>query len=94
MKKENRIALRTMSIKARVANILRTELFAYSDDEYEIKYKGKKKLEDQDKIDISNKIWSEYKEMVKLLRNYKTKRRNKAEIQRLREERKELVLSK
>ncbi len=91
---ENKIALKTMAMKSRVANIIRTELFPYSDSDYEIKYKGKKKLEDQDKIDIFNKIWPAYKEMNQSLKNYKTKRQNKAEIQRLREERKNLVLAK
>ena len=91
---ENKIALKTMAMKARVANIIRTELFPFSDDEYAIKYKGKKKFEDQDKIDIFNKIWPAYKEMNQSLKNYKTKRQNKAEIQRLREERKNLVLAK
>lgn len=92
--KNNNVSFKTMSMKARLANYIRKNLYEYSTSDFEVKYKGKKKLGEQDKIRIFDEIWAEYKQMDSDLRNYKEKRRYKAKIQKAREERKNLVLAK
>jgi hypothetical protein len=70
-----------MAMKCRVANIIRKEIY-------------KKKIEDftdKQKIDFFDEIYIEAKKMHYELQAYKSKRQKKAEIQRLREERKNLV---
>lgn len=88
--KINSIAFKSMSIKARLANLLRKELYEYSTNEWDIKYRGKKKLTDEDKIRLFNLFFVETKAMHNELNAYKEKRQYKAEIQRLREERKKV----
>lgn len=39
MKNNNSVALKTMAMKARLVNFIRTELFTISDNEWKIKYK-------------------------------------------------------
>ena len=56
-KQEKAIALKTMAIKARLANIIRTTLFEYSESEYQIKYKNKKRLTEEDKLKIFDEIF-------------------------------------
>lgn len=92
--RNNNVAFNTMSMKARLANYIRKTLFEYSTSDFEIKYRGKKKLGEQDKVRIFDEIWAEYKTMDSDLRNYKEKRRYKAKIQKAREERKNLALAK
>lgn len=83
--KERSIALKTMSMKSRLANFIRTNLYNFSTNDYEIKYKGKKKITDQDKIEFFDKMYPIYKEMESELRTYKDKRKEKARIQALRD---------
>ena len=83
--KERSIALKTMSMKSRLANFIRTNLYNFSTNDYEIKYKGKKKITDQDKIEFFDKMYPIYKEMESELRAYKDKRKEKARIQALRD---------
>lgn len=94
MKKENKIALKTMAMKSRVANLIRTEIYPYSNNEYQIKYKGKKRFSDQDKIRIFDIIYNETIKMSNELTMYKSKRRYKAEIELKRQERKNLAQAK
>lgn len=88
------VTFNTMSMKARLANYIRKTLFEYTTSDFEVKYKNKKKLGEQDKVRIFDEIWAEYKTMDSDLRNYKTKRKYKAEIQKEREKRKSLALAK
>ena len=92
--KNNNVAFNNMSMKARLANYIRKNLYEYSTSDFDVKYKGKKKLGEQDKVRIFDEIWAEYKQMDSDLRNYKEKRRYKAKVQKAREERKNLVLAK
>ena len=86
-KQQKEIALKSMAMKARFANIVRTSLFEFGRNEYQIKYKGKKKLTDKDKLELFDKFWNEYIAMDTELTDYKHKRQDKACIQKLREER-------
>lgn len=83
---EKSVALKTMAMKAKLANLIRKELWKFSDNDFELKYKGKKPISDQDKIEFFNKIWPVYQYMNAELRAYKDKRRFKAEVERLRKE--------
>lgn len=94
MKQEHKVALKTVAMKARVANLIRTEIYPYSNNEYQIKYKGKKKLADQDKIRIFDIIYNETIKMSNELTMYKSKRQYKAFIETERNKRKSLVLAK
>ncbi len=82
------VGFKTLSIKARIANILRKELYFITNDDYTLKYgKNKKKLTDKEKIEYFDKLLPLVQDMHRELNNYKSKRKEKAEIQRLREER-------
>lgn len=85
-KQEKAIALKTMAIKARLANIIRTTLFEYSESEYQIKYKGKKRLTSEDKLKIFDEIFKHNQEMHAELNAYKSKRKFKNQVEKLREE--------
>lgn len=79
--KQINIALKTLAMKARVYNYIRKTLY-------------KKKLEqisDKEKIEIFDKIFAMNFETHWELNAYKNKRSYKAEIQRLREERKKVA---
>lgn len=82
------VSFKTMSMKAKLANFVRTELYPFSDNEFQIKYKGKKRITDQDKIDFFNKMYPILAEMNHDLSQYKIKRKYKALVQKRREERK------
>lgn len=76
--KQNKIAMKTMAIKARVANFLRTELYNYSDNEWAIKYNNKlKDIKSINKEEFFNKLYPLVQEMHSELNNYKKKRRYK-----------------
>jgi hypothetical protein len=85
-KQEKAIALKTMAIKARLANIIRTTLFEYSESEFQIKYKGKKRLTQEDKLRIFDEIFKQNTEMHAELNAYKSKRKFKNQVEKLREE--------
>jgi hypothetical protein len=86
MKKEHKIALKTMAMKAKLVNFLRTELYDYSGNDYQIKYKGKKPLTDKIKLETFDKMYGMFIDMNNELSLYKTKRKYKAEVERLRAE--------
>ena len=86
MKKEHKIALKTMAMKARLVNFLRTELYEYGKTEYEIKYRGKKPLTNEVKLEIFDKMYSTLIEVSNELSLYKSKRKYRAEVERLRNE--------
>jgi hypothetical protein len=72
-----RISLKTLAIKARVYNYIRQTLY-------------KKRLEDftdQQKIEFFNEVWMQNRAAHRELHNYKIKRQRKAEIERLRQQR-------
>ena len=94
MKQENKIALKTMAMKSKLANLIRMEIYPFSDSEYAIKYKGKRKITDKEKLVIFDKIFLAAKEMNIELSNYKQKRQYKTFIQKIREEKKNLALAK
>lgn len=87
MKKEHKIALKTMGMKARLVNFLRTELYDYSMNEYQLKYKGKKPITDEVKLQTFDKMFLMLRDVQNELSLYKTKRKYRAEVERLREER-------
>ena len=75
------VQLKTMAMKCRIANLIRKEIY-------------KKRIEDfksEDKQKLFDTIFEEAKKMHNELRDYKHKRRIKARIQKMREERKNLV---
>ena len=84
MTKENQIALKTMAIKARVANLIRTNLYEFGTTDWEIKYRNKKKLTEADKIRIFDMIFAANAEMHSELNSYKQNRKFKAKVEKLR----------
>jgi hypothetical protein len=82
--KEIQTALNTMAIKARVANLIRTTLFEYGTTDWEIKYRNKKRLTEEDKIRIFDMISSANAEMHNALNSYKQNRKFKAKVEKLR----------
>jgi hypothetical protein len=86
MKKEHKIALKTMAMKARLVNFLRTELHDYGRNEWEIKYKGKTPITDEVKIKTFDEMYKMLRDVNNELSLYKTKRKYKAEVERLRAE--------
>jgi hypothetical protein len=76
-KKIVNISLKTMGIKARVANFIRTALYK----------KRLQQITDKEKIELFDKIWKLNDDAHFELNMYKSKRKAKAEIWRLREER-------
>jgi hypothetical protein len=81
MKKEFKVALKTLAIKARVFNVFRVKFF-------------NKKLEEfteKEKVEVFNELFSQVKEAHNELNNYKRKRQYKAKIEALRQETKEHV---
>lgn len=86
MKKEHKIALKTMAMKAKLVNLLRTELYDYSSNDYQIKYKGKKPITDEVKLQVFDKMHGILVDVNNELSLYKTKRKYKAEVERLRSE--------
>lgn len=74
MKKEQSIALKTMAIKARVANKIRTELYKEKLD----------KISTEEKIKFFDLIFQMNYDAHNELVAYKWKRQQKAEIERLR----------
>lgn len=91
MTKENQIALKTMAIKARVANLIRTNLYEFGTTDWEIKYRNKKKLTEADKIRIFDMIFAANAEMHSELNAYKQDRKFKAKVQKLRLEKQKSV---
>lgn len=79
--KQKNVALKTMGIKARIANFIRTALYK----------KRIEEISDKEKIDLFNRIFSINKSSHNELNAYKSKRKYKAEIQRLRAERKKVA---
>lgn len=77
MKKEIAISLKTMGIKARVTNVIRTDIYD----------KRVEQFSDKQKIEYFNKWFSLTKEAHTELNNYKTKRKYKAKVEKLRLER-------
>lgn len=88
MKKENKVALKTMAMKSRVVNIFRTEVYPFSENDYQVKYKGKKRFTDEDKIRIFDKIYGELTKTNNELTSYKHKRQYRAFIEAERQKRK------
>jgi hypothetical protein len=86
MKKEHKIALKTMAMKAKLVNFLRTELYDYSANDYQIKYKGKKPITDEVKLQTFDKMYRMLVDVRNELSLYKTKRKYRAEVERLRNE--------
>jgi hypothetical protein len=86
MKKEHKIALKTMAMKARLVNFLRTKLYDYGTTEWEIKYKGKKTITDDVKIKNFDEMYKMLRDVNNELSLYKTKRKHRTEVERLREE--------
>lgn len=76
--KQNAIALKTMAIKAKVANFIRKELYQ----------KRLENFSEKEKIELFNQIFKLNYKMHWDLNNYKTKRKYKNYIQSLREGRK------
>ncbi len=85
MKKEHKIALKTMAMKARLVNFLRTELYEYGNS-FEVNYKGKKPITDEVKLQIFDKMYSTLIDVSNELSLYKSKRKYRAEVERLRNE--------
>ena len=94
-----RVALKTMGIKSRVYNQIRTDLYnkLLEDDgtpsykvwrDFMVKTKGATVLTDKEKIELFDKWFALNKEAHQELNNYKSKRQYKAYIHKLREERK------
>lgn len=84
--KNNNVALKTMAMKAKVANFLRKSF-------YKTKIKpeggyGKTLITDEEKLKLFDVIWAMSQEMHRELNAYKWKRQHKAAIQKAREERK------
>jgi hypothetical protein len=86
MKKEQSIALKTMAIKAKLANLIRKELYQYSDNKYEIAYKNKKDIKHIDLKEFFDKLYPVAKEMHTLLNKYKEKRKKIKQRDTLREQ--------
>jgi len=78
--KQNKIAMKTMAIKARVANFLRTELYGYSNNDYQIKYGKKKSISEIDSKAFLEKLFTLVHEMNSELGAYKRKRQDKAKL--------------
>lgn len=90
--KQNSVALKTMAMKSRLANVIRKELNGFVPKGTKWNPYKKKELTEEDKLRIFDLLWQEYLEMDTSLRNYKAKRQWKAEIQRLREEKQKINL--
>jgi hypothetical protein len=88
--KEIQTALKTMAMKARVANLIRTTLFEFGTTDWEIKYRNKKKLTEEDKIRIFDMIFEANKEMHDELNAYKQNRKFRAKVEKLRLEKQNL----
>lgn len=86
MKKEHKIALKTMAMKAKLVNFLRTELHDYSGNAYAIKYRGKKPITDEVKLQTFDKMYGMLIDVHNELHLYKRKRKYRAEVERLRNE--------
>lgn len=84
MKNEHKIALKTLGIKARVSNKLRKDFYNLTDNDFEVKYKGKKKLSNDEKVKYFDELFKEVKLMHSELNSYKEKRKYKAFINKLR----------
>jgi len=78
--KQNRIALKTLAMKAKVANFLRTKFYGYSNREWDLKYKSKKSLTEFITKDFIDELYNEVQLMNEELRFYKQKRQNKAKL--------------
>lgn len=92
--KQQTIASKTMAMKARVFNELRTALYGqikYRNRHIGIKYKQITELSDEEKIEIYDRMLLSLLESHWELNDYKAKRKEKARIQMLREERKKKV---
>lgn len=93
----DKIALKTMAIKARVYNEIRKDLFhKLLEENFYSKYKKYEVLKyevlkDEDKIKLFNKWFELNKEAHRELDAYKSKRKYKAKVLKLREEKKNLV---
>lgn len=85
MKKEHKIALKTMAMKARLVNFLRTELYEYGSD-FEVKYRGKKPITDEVKLQTFDKMYGMLVDVRNELSLYRSKRKYRAEVERLRNE--------
>jgi hypothetical protein len=85
MKKEHKIALKTMAMKAKLVNFLRTELYEYGNS-FEVKYKGKKPITDEVKLQTFDKMYGMLIDVHNELHLYKRKRKYKSEVERLRNE--------
>jgi hypothetical protein len=88
MKKEHKIALKTMAIKARLVNFLRTELYEYSGNDVQIKFRGKKPITDELRLQMFDKMYGMLVDVNNELSSYKTKRKYRSEVERLRNEKK------
>lgn len=75
--KQNKIAMKTMAMKAKVANFLRTKLYGYSNNDYQIKYNKKKSISEIDSKAFLEELFPLVHEMNSELGGYKRKRQNK-----------------
>lgn len=78
--KPNKIAMKTMAMKCKVANFLRKELYEYSDSDYVVKYKKKKPLAELNSKEFVKKLFPFLREMNSELSAYKRKRQDKADL--------------
>lgn len=85
MKNEHKIALKTMAMKAKLVNFLRTELYEYGNS-FQVKYKGKKPITDEVKLQTFDKMYGMLVDVQNELHLYKRKRKYRAEVERLRNE--------
>lgn len=76
--KTTQISLKTMGIKARVTNVIRVDIYN----------KRLDRINDTEKIEFFNKWFSLTKEAHNELNNYKAKRKYKAKVEKLRENKK------
>ena len=89
-KQQQSIALKTMAIKAKLSNWIRTELYNSTTLEKSKwwKNRNKKVHTDSEKIEFFDQLYKLYNEMDQELTNYKHKRRSKDLVQKEREARK------
>ena len=92
-KQQQAIALKTMAMKAKVSNWIRTNLHGtcHPNKKGRWAYRNHKVLTDAEKIEFFDQLYKMYKDMNEELRFYKNKRQYKDLVQKEREARKSVL---
>ena len=85
MKKDKKIALKTMAIKTKLANQIRTDIYKkHLEENFRTKYNKEVILTDEEKLKLFNEWFQLAKIMHIELTNYKAKRKYKNKVEELR----------